>query len=58
MGLRLTTIQKLQDTRTCKHIIELLEMGYSKLYVMRTFDVTERELERIIEFYGKDGKMN
>ena len=57
MGLRMTTIQKLQDTRTCKQIMELLEMGYSKRYLRQTFDLTERELDRIIEFYGEDGKM-
>ena len=58
MGLRMTTITKLQDSRTCKHIMELLDMGYSKRYIRHTFDVSERELERIIEFYGENGKMN
>ncbi len=57
MGLRMTTIQKLNETRTCEQIIELLKMGYSKLYLRLTFDLTERELDRIIEFYGDGGKM-
>ena len=53
MGLRITTIEKINDTEACLKIMELLKLGISKKYIRQTFDVTERELERIIDFYRK-----
>ena len=51
MGLRMKTIEKLNDTRTCNRIIEMQKIGISKKYIRLHFNLTERELQRIEEFY-------
>ncbi len=52
MGLRIKTIEKLTDRPACERIIKMLEAGISKKYIRQTFELTERELQRIIEFYS------
>jgi len=51
MGLRTKTIEILRDTTTCERIIKMLDIGISKKYIRHTFNISERELQRIIQFY-------
>ena len=53
MGLRITTILKLNDKQTCERIMDLLDNCFSKKYIRQQYQVTERELERIIEYYSR-----
>ena len=51
MGMHLKTISKLNNEKECQRIVELLKLGYSKKYLRKTFDLTIRELEKIIEVF-------
>jgi len=52
MGLRMKTLEILSDTKTCERIMKMLEVGISKKYIRNTFNISERELQRIIQFYS------
>jgi hypothetical protein len=53
MGLHDKTITKLEDKSLCERVIHAVNSRYNKNYIIRTYDVTRRELERIIEFYER-----
>ena len=54
MGLRMTTISRINNSEECQRMMELLGRGISKKYIRENFDVSERVLERIIDYYTKN----
>jgi len=53
MALHTKTITKLENRVLCDRVILAVNNNYNKNYIQRTYDVTRRELERIVEYYER-----
>lgn len=52
MALHTKTITKLEDKALCERVIQAVNNRYNKNYIIRTYNVSRRELERIVEYYS------
>ncbi len=52
MGLHTKTIKKIEDSDLCNAVLRAIAMNYSRRYIQRTYGVTRRELERIIQYHA------
>ncbi|MDP8205697.1 MAG: hypothetical protein P9L92_03455 [Candidatus Electryonea clarkiae] len=51
MALHLKTTEKLEDRKLCDAVSRAVRLDYSRIYIQRTFGVSRRELERIIQYH-------
>ena len=49
MGIRTKTILKLENRELCKAVLRDLEKKYNKELIKRRYNISRRQLERIIE---------
>ena len=54
MPYRTNVIRKLEDESLVRKIAVALKNRFNKKYIQQTYNVTRRELERIIEFHSLD----
>ena len=55
MALHTKTITKLEDKQLCEQVVRAVNNNYNKSYIQETYDVTRRELERIVQYYCRRG---
>jgi len=53
MALHNKTIAKLENKVLCERVIQAVNNNYNKNYIQNTYDVTRRQLERIVEYYER-----
>ena len=55
MALHTKTITKLENKELCERVVRAVNNNYNKNYIQQTYDVTRRELERIVQYYCSGG---
>jgi len=58
MGLHLSTIEKLEDNLLCDRVLREMDRNYSQRFIQRRYNITRRQLQRIIQLHSDHRQHN
>jgi len=58
MGIHSSTIEKLEDNLLCDRVLREISRNYSQRFVQRRYNITRRQLQRIIQLHSDKKQLN